>query len=129
MSAASAVGALFGVSASAQDVNCASPTTQYEMTACASIEYEAADADLNAAYKRAMAHAKVMDQGLAADEVTGAVILRDAQRAWIPFRDKACEAESLKARGGSMQSQLFYLCLTRQTRNRTVDLQYFAETY
>lgn len=110
----------------AQDVNCVSPTTQYEMTACASIIYDAADSDLNRVYKQAQSQMRAMDQGLRADEVAGAVILSDAQRAWIPFRDQACEAESLLARGGTLQSQILYECLTRLTRNRTDDLRLIA---
>ena len=51
----------------------------------------------------------------------------DAQRAWIVFRDQACEAESLLARGGTMQPQLFHVCLARLTRQRTEDLRIFGE--
>ena len=72
--------------------------------------------------------AKQMDQYLAAGEVTNTVMLRDAQRAWIPFRDKACAAESNLARGGTMQSMLALNCMERLTRQRTEDLRYFAET-
>jgi uncharacterized protein YecT (DUF1311 family) len=112
---------------SAQELNCLNPQTQIEMTGCAAQEYEAADADLNLAYGLAMDMARRLDQGLSADQVPAATILRDAQRAWIPFRDQACTAESLLARGGSLQNQLYYVCLERLTRHRTEDLRLFGE--
>lgn len=111
----------------AQQVDCAEPVSQFEMTACAAVLYEAADGDLNLAYGLAMAKAGDLDADLAADEVTGEAMLRDAQRAWIAFRDLACAAESNLARGGTMQSQLLYICLERLTRQRTEDLRHFGE--
>ena len=45
--------ALIAAQASAQDVNCSDPVTQYEMSACASIDYESADAELNVVYQQA----------------------------------------------------------------------------
>ncbi|MGR3500875.1 lysozyme inhibitor LprI family protein [Pseudaestuariivita sp.] len=118
---------LMATPAAAQTLNCADPQTQVEMTGCAAEAYEAADEDLNLAWGMAIAQARILDQGLGADEVKTSVILRDAQRAWIPFRDKACEAESLLARGGSMQNMLFYICLERLTRARTEELRFFGE--
>lgn len=111
----------------AQDVNCVESTTQYEMTACAVMDYQAADGDLNQSYGMAMDMARRLDTDLPVGQVKAATILRDAQRAWIPFRDKACDAESLLARGGTMQPQLFHLCLARLTRQRSEDLRYFGE--
>ncbi|WP_146586862.1 lysozyme inhibitor LprI family protein [Puniceibacterium confluentis] len=113
----------------AQPLDCVSPTTQVEMTGCAARAHEAADAELNAVWKKAMAKARDLDHYIGADEIPAVTILRDAQRAWIPYRDQACEAESLLARGGTLQSQLFYECLTRLTRTRTEDLAGFATEY
>lgn len=111
----------------AQQLDCNNPQTQVEMTGCASQAYEAADGDLNLAWGMAMAHARRMDEVLQNGEVPAVDILRGAQRAWIAFRDKACEAESLMARGGSMQNMLYFLCLERETRQRTEALRLFGE--
>lgn len=111
----------------AQDLDCANPMTQIEMTGCAARAHEAADGDLNLAYKLAMARARDMDAYLEVGQIPAEDILRNAQRAWIPFRDQACEAESLLARGGSMQNQIFFMCLERLTRSRTEDLRIFGE--
>ena len=45
----------------AQDIDCETAMAQQELNACAEQDWEAADADLNDAYKRAMAEMKDMD--------------------------------------------------------------------
>jgi uncharacterized protein YecT (DUF1311 family) len=52
--------------------------------------------------------------------------LREAQRAWVTFRDLACEVESLVAEGGSMQPMIYSACLTTLTEERTDALRYFG---
>ena len=111
----------------AQTLECTAPQTQVEMTGCAAQDHAAADAALNAAYQTAVAAARQMDEYVPGLTPSNEEMLREAQRAWIPYRDAACAAESNLARGGSMQNMLFYLCLERLTRERTRDLLYFAE--
>jgi uncharacterized protein YecT (DUF1311 family) len=108
-------------------VDCTNPTSQVEMTGCAALAFERADEDLNLAYGMARDAMRARDADLPADAVPGEIILRDAQRAWIPFRDQACEAESLLMRGGTGQSMLFHSCLERLTRQRTEDLRLIGE--
>ena len=119
--------ALLASPLAAQELDCSNPITQVEMTGCAARAHEAADGDLNLAYKQAMERARSMDQYLQDGDVPAVDILRDAQRSWIPFRDNACEAESLLARGGTMQNMIFLMCLERLTRSRTEDLRIFGE--
>ncbi|MEM6309530.1 MAG: lysozyme inhibitor LprI family protein [Pseudomonadota bacterium] len=111
----------------AQELDCTNAVTQVEMTGCAAIAFEQADADLNAAYQRAIADAQQSDQIEPAWDPTNTEMLRDAQRAWIPYRDKACAAESTWARGGTMENMLFINCLTRLTKRRADDLLLFSE--
>jgi uncharacterized protein YecT (DUF1311 family) len=113
---------------SAQEVDCNNAMTQMDMNFCAAQSYGYADEDLNLAYQLARAQAKQMDEYLQEGEVPAATMLRDAQRAWITFRDLACEVESTLVRGGSMQPLIYYSCLERETRNRTESLRYFGET-
>ncbi|MGR3814453.1 MAG: lysozyme inhibitor LprI family protein [Cognatishimia activa] len=112
----------------AQEVDCTNATNQMEMNFCAAQFYGYADEDLNLAYKLAMAQAKEMDKYIAADELPSATMLRDAQRAWITYRDLACAAESTLVRGGSMEPLMYYSCLERETRSRTESLRIFGET-
>ncbi|MDC0738192.1 lysozyme inhibitor LprI family protein [Cognatishimia sp. SS12] len=116
-----------GGAVAAQDVDCDNAIAQVEMNYCAHLAYQAADEDLNHAYKLAIQQARAQDQYLAEGEIPAEEMLRDAQRAWIPFRDKACALESTMARGGTMAPLLFSSCLERETRNRTESLRYFGE--
>ena len=125
--AAAAALSFFAGPASAQDVDCSDPQVQMEMTYCAEKAWEAADGDLNYAYQIARRYMKRLDEDLPDDLKGGATVLRDAQRAWIAFRDKACEAEGFQARGGTMEPMLIYACYERMTRVRTEELRMLAE--
>lgn len=112
---------------SAQTVNCTTPTSQAEMTICAGRDYEAADAELNAAYKKARAAMKSYDAELPADRRGNAKALLEAQQAWIPYRDAACEAEGFPFQGGTIRPMIIAECLARLTRQRTDDLRMLAQ--
>ena len=107
-------------------LDCDNAVSQTEMTGCASQAYEAADADLNAAYKTAMTRAKALDDWLTTP-VTATESLRKAQRSWITYRDQACTAEILRYNGGTIANMVYYTCLERLTKQRQHDLEIFAE--
>lgn len=70
---------VFAGPASAAD--CAAAATPADRLSCAATQQKAADTALNASYKALMGALGPDDQGR----------LRDAQRAWIAFRDKECQ--------------------------------------
>ncbi|GAB4512348.1 MAG: lysozyme inhibitor LprI family protein [Roseibium sp.] len=111
-------------SAAAQDVaDCSNAISQSAMTQCAYDDWQAADAELNAAYRDAIAAMRETD-GYLADYLKGAEnALRDAQRAWIPFREKSCEAYGFLARGGTMEPMPVFGCQADMTRQRTRELR------
>lgn len=113
--------------ARAQD--CADASDQSTMNQCALSGWEAADADLNQAYQMAIDVMDTIDADLPEDLVGGAKTLRDAQRAWITFRDKACEAEGFLMRGGSAEPLIVYGCMQRLTEQRTNALAELAGQY
>lgn len=115
--------------AGARALDCSAPQTQNDMNQCAALMYQAADADLNLAYGLARDMARQLDAAGGGNAPGAERRLRDAQRAWIAFRDLACETESLLAYGGTMQPMLRLSCLERLTRTRTEDLRYFGEGY
>lgn len=115
--------------AAAQEVDCANAMAQVDLNACAYQDWEAADADLNAAYKRAMALLQDWDANLPSAEQGGAQALKEAQRAWITFRDKACEAEGYAFKGGSAEPLLVYGCMRVLTEERTAHLTSMVEAY
>ncbi|MEM8731767.1 MAG: lysozyme inhibitor LprI family protein [Pseudomonadota bacterium] len=89
-------------------------TTQIELNACAQAEYQAADAELNAAWRVT----KPFFDGLG----LGANLL-DAQRKWLAFRDAECATEAALYSGGSIQGMIYSTCLTRLTKARSADLR------
>jgi len=107
--------------------DCDNAMTQGDMNQCASLDWQKADAELNAVYKKAMAQMHATDSDLPDDLKGAADTLRDAQRAWIPFRDKACESYGFLARGGSMEPMLVFNCRADLTNQRIKQLQDLVE--
>ena len=107
--------------AAAQDWNCKDPALpQQGMNHCAHEDYLDADAQLNATYQEVVAFLRTLPpRPDGTDEVEG---LREAQRAWIAYRDLACVAEGVSFRGGTMEPLIVSSCLARLTRDRTGDL-------
>jgi uncharacterized protein YecT (DUF1311 family) len=108
--------------------NCADPQAQSEMNACAAIDFERADAELNAEYRAAIAYAREADRTdtarLPSDDRPGdEATLREAQRAWVAFRDAHCRLQGYEARGGSMESMLYDGCRAALTRARIAQLR------
>lgn len=112
---------LLAGSANAQDWDCADPGSlpQQGMNHCAHQDYLDADTMLNVIYGDVRAQLDGMQRP---DGRTEAEALRDAQRAWITFRDLACDLEGAPFRGGTMEPFLVSSCLARLTRERTNDL-------
>jgi len=95
------------------------------MNICAEKDFEAAGAELNAAWKDARKAAKATDAGLPGDLKGADKALLAAQRAWIGYRDAECELEGFEARGGSMEPLLVSGCKAQLTRTRTKELRDF----
>ena len=114
--------AVLAAPAGAQTVDCTRAVAQMELNFCAEQEWQAADRQLNAAYGAAMAALKAVDRANAAAP-SEAERLKKAQRAWIAYRDLACESEGYAMRGGSAEPLLIYGCLARLTESRTQDLR------
>jgi uncharacterized protein YecT (DUF1311 family) len=92
--------------------DCSAAMTQTDMNICAGNAYKAADADLTKVYHDLMM--KVSD--------AGKIGLRDAERAWILYRDKECAFETAGSVGGSVHSMVLSLCLTQKTNTRVAEL-------
>jgi uncharacterized protein YecT (DUF1311 family) len=116
----------------AQDIDCTdfSNSDQMQMNQCSYLAYQAADEDLNLAYGLARDTLKSNDADIA--EIygelpegyqRGVIILRDAQRAWIAFRDLSCQAEGQQYYGGSIRPLIENTCKESLTRQRTEQLR------
>ena len=107
----------------AQDVDCANASAQVELTYCAEQDWMEADADLNAAYKAAMALMKQSDADLAQAEQGAAANLKAAQRAWIAYRDAQASFDSHHLAGGTMEGLEYTGSLNMLTQARTKRLR------
>lgn len=114
---------VLGISAAqAQDIDCANAQVQMELNFCAERDWMIADAELNNAYKAAQGVMKGIDADNPALQNEASSDLRDAQRAWVTFRDAACSAEGFLWYGGSGEQMVIYACRARLTRDRAADL-------
>lgn len=86
------------------------------MSDCTSIEIGAQDAKLNSTYQRVMRELEEGQRGK----------LRDAQRAWIRFRDSKCASESQS--GGTMDILNSGSCILDATVRRTMELEAMTAT-
>ncbi|MFC5586597.1 lysozyme inhibitor LprI family protein [Nitratireductor kimnyeongensis] len=109
----------FDFAAQAEELNCDDAQTQIDMTQCAARDYEAADTALNAQYDAVRTRYSGNEDAR--------TLLRDAQRAWIGFRDAHCDLETLAVRGGSIEPMMRAQCLQKLTEKRTEELAALAE--
>ena len=82
---------------------------------CVMGEHDAWDAALNREYKAARAIYK--------DDQTAADSLRDAQRAWLAWRDAECAFQYNSYGGGSMRTIASANCQMSMTAMRTLELK------
>ena len=95
--------------ASATDVDCADPVDQSTMTVCADQAFQAADAELDAAYQAL--REKVSPEG--------SEMLEAARQAWIAYRDAQCAFDTFGARDGTIYPMVQSTCLASLTRAQT----------
>jgi uncharacterized protein YecT (DUF1311 family) len=87
--------------------------TTAEMRECLNQRYKQADAALNQRYQQLMSQLSKTQQSK----------LREAQQAWVLFRDKNAAFVASATEGGTMQPVLALSVLTAMTEKRTAELQ------
>jgi uncharacterized protein YecT (DUF1311 family) len=122
-----ALALLASVQAGEDQANCDDPPNTPEMRRCASLEFQRADAELNAVWGEAIAGARQVDGEIDRSDdqrPTSEAKLREAQRAWIVFRDAHCTVQGyFEARGGSLEPISYEGCRAQLTRERTAQLR------
>jgi uncharacterized protein YecT (DUF1311 family) len=96
------------------------------MGGCLDRELSFWDAMLNANYKTQMARAKASDEETRQynpNAASQATALRDMQRAWITYRDAACDYERSQWGGGTGGGPATYACLMELTGLQALRLQ------
>jgi uncharacterized protein YecT (DUF1311 family) len=97
--------------------NCADLRTQLDMNRCAAEDYASVDRELNRSYDAYRARL--------GDEQKRQ--LREAQLAWVRFRDLSCQFESSAVKGGSVYPLILQSCLASMTRARLRQLSVLAD--
>jgi uncharacterized protein YecT (DUF1311 family) len=110
------MGTLF-MSAPSFAAPCDNAQSQGELNRCEALNFRAADAKLNAAYKKVVAG---LDGSLKQKLVK-------AQRLWIQFRDANCDYERGGVDGGSATLMIYYGCLAQTTAARTKTLDGYLQ--
>jgi uncharacterized protein YecT (DUF1311 family) len=100
--------------ARAAAIDCAAAKTQADLATCTAANAASADAGLNAVYKALAGRLAPADLKR----------LRDAQRAWIPFRDKECAFRTQPYADGSVYATLAEACKAELTKVRLAQLQH-----
>jgi uncharacterized protein YecT (DUF1311 family) len=116
----------FAASANAQDpdVDCGNATSNVEMTHCGWQEFERADADLNEIYQDAISQIRTTGGDLPAGADEWEKKLREAQRAWVAFRDLNCDQLiAIEWGGGTGTSLATATCRTEMTNARIKTLR------
>lgn len=119
---------IFATDARASDAwVCDSSANNAEHVQCADREFHKYDAELNQVYgvlaKAALGDNK-LQHGYGPPPFNA---LRDAQRAWIAFRDTNCHWKSTAFYGGSEQAVIVASCRALATRDRVVELKAFQQ--
>ncbi len=111
------------------------PASQRQMNDCAAFEYRRADTRLNNVYRKAMEYMtddqaraeKRGDQQQIEYEKTSVGSLKQADRAWLTYRDLQCKAAGQQYEGGSMRPMIEWQCMTTLTEHRIADLKSIYE--
>lgn len=107
-----ALGVFFALSSPALAADCSRAVTQAEIDTCFGSDFTSADKAMNGIYQKLMQKLAPADQKL----------LRDAQRAWLPFRDKHCAFVANPNSGGSIYASIVAACATTVTVQRSRQL-------
>ena len=121
-----AVGMALSLSTNAQaeEIDCANAANTVEMNFCADKDYQAADKELNRAFGTALAYVKTRDDEKPYDAKSFEDALRNAQRAWVAYRDADCkDLIAQEWSGGTGTTAASLGCMTEKTIQRTKELK------
>jgi len=92
---------------------CADAQSQAEMNMCWGKEYKAADAKMNKTYQDFMSKLDESEK----------MQLKNAQLAWLKYRDTNCDFVADQYKGGTMRPMIAAICLADVTNARVNELK------
>jgi len=87
--------------------------TQTEMNILADKKFKKVDSEMNHVYKQLLMVVNANDK----------LLLTNAQKNWLRFRDSHCKFEESAYTGGSIQPMVRSNCLTEVTKRRVMELR------
>jgi uncharacterized protein YecT (DUF1311 family) len=102
---------------------CDKAMSNAETRQCADREFKKHDAELNRLYKKLLENAADQGDVQQGYGVPPLEALKQAQRAWVAFRDANCHWKSTSFYGGTGQSVIMSSCLAIATRDRVEELK------
>jgi len=114
---------LVGEALAGERVSCDTALNTFELNACAERAFEADDAALNAAYRKALDAIAKHDAPAPYDRKAYEAAFRAAQRAWVAYRDGDCKGVVPFGWGGGTGTTAAVLgCLSAKTKVRTQEI-------
>jgi len=115
--------ALAGPAWAGESVSCDKAVNTFDLNACAERAFEADDAALNAAYRKALDAIAKHDAPAPYDRKAYEAAFRAAQRAWVAYRDGACKGVVPFGWGGGTGTTAAVLgCLSEKTKVQTQEI-------
>jgi uncharacterized protein YecT (DUF1311 family) len=123
--AVAAILVLLALPAAAEDeIKCNPEGATFEMAACARDDFEKADKKLNTVYQKLLKSLAQADKEYGSlGEESRVKRLKDAQRAWVAWRDPECLLRSVENFGGSIENINIPACMASLTEERAKQLQ------
>lgn len=106
---------------------CDKANSNAEHLQCADREYRKHDAELNAVYKALLKESEGQNDPLPGAGPPPLQALKEAQRAWVSYRDANCRWKASSFYGGSGQPVIMMSCLAITTRDRVKELRSFMQ--
>lgn len=95
-----------------------------DLNECLSKEHQRIDKKLNSAYQAALDRIAIMDDDQGRKETKQELV--EAQRLWVKFRDKDCNANYRLWGYGTVRGAMYWGCMIERTEARTKELEAFA---
>ena len=105
-------------------VDCANASSTLEINHCAKLELDEAERELNQAYQKLVKQLSQPDTET--DNYTELrQSLKDAQRAWIKFRELDCDTQFLLYGSGTIRTVAYLGCMRERAEQRTKELNHY----
>jgi uncharacterized protein YecT (DUF1311 family) len=102
-------------------INCKTAVTTQEINECAQIELQAVEKKLNETYRRVLKSLDRPDEDLESySQIKKSLV--EAQKSWVVFRQKDCDALYTRHASGTIRTVMFIGCMQSHAEKRIKDL-------